>query len=634
MGPTWLRRLIATVAGLGCVALAAGASDPPESIPLPQPAAPAPDGSGSLIVLPPLPVAPTGSASRVTPGDAPRPEPEKVESPAAATGETDPVGVREAATARLTSLPKEKSKEETAASKTLREVLGERTTWLDEWDKAVKERGDAENPKPSPEAQAAEWKADLERIKATLGESNDDPDALIPTSFRNLPAEVPAKVLGEMKEAIDAAQAELKELTGKHEQFRADSSRTDASSLAKIRASRDKVHQRVAGLKTRSAEREAAVAGAKGPEALALARDRLVNFQWESRVENERLKGLEARLTLETKRSELAVLNLQVLQAHVQVAQRTLDRLKTRYRAITARQELDLRRAAVAEKSRSKKVEDPIEKYRATRTSDLLELEARVVKSESAQAAGSPPTLEQQRALADTADNDLTNVKKLMDDGRISRLEALRLTNDFRRIGAEHARIVRNELAVTATRLAGAEAALSDVETELVYESQDRYELDALLERLPRSLHPKATAVFEELEHKHTELLTRRRGALEKLARRAEETHEQVLRRLRILDDHFGFIRTNLFWVRDEEPIGMTTVTQLQREAWQLLRASVQTAEDFLDRTNWGRLSPEFLSATLGLIVLPWPLLRVRRGLRSYDARRWDAGRSRTRRGG
>jgi potassium efflux system protein len=155
---------------------------------------------------------------------------------------------------------------------------------------------------------------------------------------------------------------------------------------------------------------------------------------------------------------------------------------------------------------------------------------------------------------------------------------------------------------------------------ELIYDSRDdRYELDNLLERLPRGDRPRAVALYEEFERKHLALLERRRSALEKLASRAEQTHDQVQRRLRILDDHFGFIRTNLFWVRDEEPIGATTLTQAQKELTQLARGLLRLGADLADRSLWGRVSLEFLSAIVGLVILPWPVCRLRKFLRSIS---------------
>ena len=50
----------------------------------------------------------------------------------------------------------------------------------------------------------------------------------------------------------------------------------------------------------------------------------------------------------------------------------------------------------------------------------------------------------------------------------------------------------------------------------------------------------------------------RRRVALEKLSERASHTLQQVVRRLGILDEEYGFIRTQIFWVRDQDPIGLS----------------------------------------------------------------------------
>src|SRR5262249_33573449 len=248
--------------------------------------------------------------------------------------------------------------------------------------------------------------------------------------------------------------------------------------------------------------------------------------------------------------------------------------------------------------------DDPLERYRARRTAELLEFQARVITTDNLLATSTSDTLsfEEQRRLADRAEVDFTNVKKLLDDGRVSHLDALRLTNDFRRIGP-------NEMAVTATRLTFAENALSAVELELVNGSRDdRFELDGLLERLPEKLRPEAEKLFADLERRHVLLLTRRRASLEELAARAERAHEQVQRRLRILDEHYGFIRTHIFWVRDQEPVGAATALQAPRERTQPGRSPARLAEEFGDARAWGRVSAEFLAAALGLVVLPWPL--------------------------
>ncbi|MFO0951281.1 MAG: hypothetical protein U0835_09035 [Isosphaeraceae bacterium] len=54
-------------------------------------------------------------------------------------------------------------------------MLEERLKWLDEWDKAIRERDAAEHPKPSPEEQAAACRAELEKLGATLAGGGEEP---------------------------------------------------------------------------------------------------------------------------------------------------------------------------------------------------------------------------------------------------------------------------------------------------------------------------------------------------------------------------------------------------------------------------------------------------------------------------
>ena len=57
-------------------------------------------------------------------------------------------------------------------------------------------------------------------------------------------------------------------------------------------------------------------------------------------------------------------------------------------------------------------------------------------------------------------------------------------------------------------------------------------------------------------------MLVRRRSVLEQLNDCTAQTLDQIARRLAILDEEYGFIRTHIFWVRDQEPIGLGTITQ------------------------------------------------------------------------
>ena len=566
-----------------------------------------------------LAVAAGASAGDETKTPALPPAASKAEAPATAKDEPSGEGptraevdaLRAETVKRLGALPDPKAKEATAADKALREVLEDRRRLLDDWEKAAEARSSAENPKVTPEKQAADDKADLERARAMLDQAARNAEVLLPVSFRNLPAKVDEEARAEMKEAIAGAEAELARL----ESAKAGPARKDGGPAAALRAERDKTFQKVNSLKARTLERATAPADPNA-KASDLAAETQVNERWELKVETEHLRAEEALLDLENRRAAGGGLAAQVLEFRTKLAQQTLDGMKSRYRAIAAREEQDLHRAAAKEQRRASKVDDPLERYRARRSAELLELEARLVREQDLKATATPPTLEQQRGLAERATTEFNTIKQLLDDGRVSHLDAIRLNNDFRRVGAERARIVREDLAVTANRLTAAENALSSVELELIYDARDdRFELDTLLEHLPPTRQARARALFEEFEKRHVDLLNRRRDALEQLAARAEQTHDQVLRRLKILDDHFGFIRTNLFWVRDEEPLGPETVGLLRREGWQLAKAGLHLAQEVGQRSSWGRLSAEFLSAVLGLVVLPWPLSRAHRAL-------------------
>jgi potassium efflux system protein len=82
---------------------------------------------------------------------------------------------------------------------------------------------------------------------------------------------------------------------------------------------------------------------------------------------------------------------------------------------------------------------------------------------------------------------------------------------------------------------------------------------------------------------------------------------------MKTLDDQYGFIRTNIFWVRDQEPISAVTLVQCRREAALLGRSLLPLLQEACDPSLWGRVSPEFAVAALALIGLPWPLSRLRR---------------------
>ena len=218
--------------------------------------------------------------------------------------------------------------------------------------------------------------------------------------------------------------------------------------------------------------------------------------------------------------------------------------------------------------------------------------------------------------MADHADKDFAQIRELLDDGEVSRLDALRLTNEFRRITPERERLVRNEMATVEARLQFFEKALTDVEIELFQDSlHDRLERDLLKERVSAERWTAGETLLLELERKHREILVRRQKALEKLAERSSHTLQQIARRLTILDQEYGFIRTQIFWVRDQDPIAASTFLQCAREFNVLLKDLLKLVEESMKPALWGRPSAEFMATTLAVLVLPVAVVKLRRAL-------------------
>jgi len=587
---------------------------------------------GLLTALPALadnPPAPSGKVASKSPAAAPA---KKAEAPPVPAGPpvapappADVARERLSTDVRLKELAAPEAKDKPAA-RAIGELLAERKRLLSEWEKAARDRAGAEHPEPSPEHEAAQNKADLEKTHALLEQAAKSPDSLLPEVFQaqaQAQAQAPGAGiapsearLGEMKEAIDAARNELKDRAAELETLRADGTRTLTSQVAKERAERDKVHQEFVALTSRRGERSAAIASASSVEARDLARDRLINFDWEARVVAERLAAVEARISLAGRRLDLGTIQAQARSARVQLAKGVLERMENRYSAVAERQRSELKRAVAKEETRAAESDDPLERRRARRTAELLDLESQVVAYEKAYATAGVVSLGEQTSLADEAEGGYAQLRKMVDDGNVSPLDALRLKNDFRRIAPERAQIVRTDLAASNAELIGYENALTDAEIDLVNDSRDdRYDRESLLEQVPEARRAEAFAMLEGLETRHRALLNRRRNVLQKLASRAEETQKQVARRLDTLDQQYAFIRTHIFWVRDAEPLGAATVAHARDESIRTARALAHLALEPADRSLWGRTSAEFVLAVLGLTVLPWPLLMGQRAL-------------------
>jgi len=380
---------------------------------------------------------------------------------------------------------------------------------------------------------------------------------------------------------------------------------------------RDKIFQRVATLKAKSSEFEGRVTTAVTAEARQLSQEKLVNFEWESRVESLRLRLIEAQIALERKMAGVRDLNLQICQAQAQIAEKRRNRMEAMYKAVVERQEQDLRQAAASEETKAGRALDPLVRFKARRTAEILSLEAQVVRSEQALATTPSPSPHEQRDLADRAETDFAQIKQLLDDGDVSRLDAVRLNNDFRRIALERERLLRNEMSAVEAQLQYYEEALTNTEIELLSDSpNDRLEHDMLRERLPQSSWPEGEAILGQIERKHRDLLARRRDVMEKLCDRASQTHQQVVRRLAILDEEYGFIRTHIFWVRDQEPLGLWALVQGAREIQALIKGCFRLAEETVNRKLWAQPSGEFLAMSAAVLVLPLGLIRLRRAVR------------------
>ena len=275
-----------------------------------------------------------------------------------------------------------------------------------------------------------------------------------------------------------------------------------------------------------------------------------------------------------------------------------------------------MNRAAASEKDKAESSEDPLERFRARTVRLSFSNSKQVLKNEQSLATNPSPSFEEQQSLADHADKDFAQIRELLADGEVSRLDAIRLNNEFRRIAPERERLVRNEMALVEARLQFFEDALTNVEIELFQDAlHDRMEHELLKERVSPDRWTAGENLLLELERKHREILIRRQKALEKLAERESRTLEQISRRRTILDQEYGFIRTQIFWVRDQDPIAGSTFWQGGREFNSLLKSLLRLAQETMKPNLWNRPSAEFMVTALAVLVLPIPLVKLRRAL-------------------
>lgn len=517
---------------------------------------------------------------------------------------------------------KDRDKAAEARVKALREVLKARERLVTEWEKTVRSRQAVLNPDPTPEAEAAELASAADRARVALDRGKADPNGLLPESFRDPKGPTTEAALAEMKEAVDDAQDNVENLTKERETLSASHGRKASTPLAAAKAERDEIRKRIAALGPKSAEADAAIGSATSADERELAREKLANLDWETRVEAERLKEVEARIDLESRKAATAEVRGKALDAKIELARVTAAALQARYSQRQDLQTAELKRKAADEKAKAEHANDPLERYRARRSQELSEAKARRSENERELKAPLPVDEREQAVRADKAASDFEKLKAMVKGGRSSALVAQRLINTFRRLDTERDAIRRDELARVTGLLARYEGDLVDLELDGLNDARgDRALRENLLNAIPESRKAEARALFEKCEREHRVEDETRHAVLTQLEERAEKARAEVLRRLRILDDQHAFVRTHLFWVRDAQPIGTATVPLLRREARDLARTVLEIAGDPLDRARWERPSPRFLFATAGLVALPYLLYRVRKRLRGLLVR-------------
>ena len=613
-GPTAL--LWVALAGL----LARADQPDAPTIPVPEPAAasqPAtpPKADAATTTQPPAPDQKPAAVADSPPGGAPK---------TAVNTEASPADPAAAATERLRKLD-ESAKEDASNparaewSKALREALNQRLSLLKQLDEARKARSNAEHPRAGSEREAEEIAQDAAQARQALSALRDPAKiaTFLPETFRKTSDRVPdEKHLTEMKDAIGAAQTSLKELRDELDSLESETERkARAEELNQIRARREKRKKTLAGLAASASQQDAALGAATTVEARELIRERIANVALQSRIENERVREDDAlvRSSEERARHEQAYADSLALQ--IAVVEKTVGEMQARYRTLSDRHRVRLEREAESSRRRADRETDPVERYRLKREAVVSALEAQIVKDEKDLTSAPGLALADQKRLADRAQEDLEGLRTLVEGGRSTTLVALRLANSYRRIAQQRESVVARDLAAAGALLTQLENELTSVELDALNDDrEDREEFDSLSSQLTTAIdRDRARRVFEVVEKRHQMLLERRRAVLTKLVKRAEETRNEIVRRIALLDEQYAFIRTHIFWVRDAQPIGTTALRQCLREALTIAFAVGKLSEERLPEIE---LDDELALAILGVFGLPWPLYRARVALR------------------
>ena len=216
--------------------------------------------------------------------------------------------------------------------KPLQKLLQTRLQLLDEHSRLTMALKKATGLGLAPEHQTEQFKAELSQIQTMLKQAENSPETLLPDSFHKTAGVSHTVVASEIKDAIEATARDLDDWKSRMETLR--SGRTDRESSKKARAAeRDKSFKLVTSLSATSREYEKAVTDAQSVGERQLAQERLVNYDWEVRVESLRLRVIESQIALEAKLTALWELEAQVCHAHIQLAERSLAQMRTHFRA-------------------------------------------------------------------------------------------------------------------------------------------------------------------------------------------------------------------------------------------------------------------------------------------------------------
>ena len=152
-----------------------------------------------------------------------------------------------------------------------------------------------------------------------------------------------------------------------------------------------------------------------------------------------------------------------------------------------------------------------------------------MLKYEQALATSPSPSFEEQQSLADRADKDFVRIKQLLEDGRVSRLDAIILNNEFRLIGPERDKLVKNDMATVEC-----DCSSSRTRSRMSKSSCSRIRCMIATSKICSASGPRMNQGLEgenllsELEQQHRRILFRRRDVLEKLSQRSSRTLQEI----------------------------------------------------------------------------------------------------------